>query len=106
MRNAWPVIFLILGCAHISEKAANVQVHDQMSTLLEKCERGGPVVGIGTFWGLDHSIDYEYARNDLREKAAAAGADSVVMLNQDWINGHARIQGVLFNCYGPKRAAH
>ncbi len=87
----------LAACATISENAANVQVHSQMSSLLDKCQKVGPVVGVGSC-AWSHESGSTEAKINIREKTVGKG-DSVVILNEDHIGREARLQGIIFKCY-------
>ena len=78
------VAFVVAGCVSMSEKAAKIQVHTQMSTLLNGCTKLGPVSS-SSKWALVESLDHavETAKVGLREATADKGGDSVVILNTD-----------------------
>ncbi len=96
---------ILAGCAStpMSERAAGIQVHSQYSTLLAKCQTLGPLKvsaqGAGT---LDEG--FSAARINLREAAAAMGADTVVIVNSERImhglyNREQVIHGTALRCY-------
>ncbi len=111
-----PKIFLIAillvvlnGCAtKISDRAAKIQVHHQMSTLLSNCKKLGPVSSPSTEWtptlrpdmaGLD-------AEAKARDAVAELGGDTLVIINTDLYNGDfvgksskAVVQGMAMKCY-------
>ena len=106
-------IFLILvsGCAATipvaSERALNVQVHTQMSTLLDSCKKLGLVNAKGVSasgWTLNaYDMAALVAENDAREKAADLGADTIALLQRDFVGfegGKAvmQVQGIAFKC--------
>lgn len=86
------------GCVSISEKAAKVQVHSQMSTLLDGCTKLGPVSSKGSRVVSQHHA-VETAKVGLREATADKGGDSVVILNTDTFSSEVVMQGVAFKCY-------
>lgn len=91
-------LFLMSSCVSISHEAAQVQVHHQMSNLLEECNRLGPVSGEGS-----RAISYNHAQGtaeaEMRQAAAELGGDSVVILNTDAYAMRVVMQGVAFRCY-------
>lgn len=93
---------ILTACAGprpFSQKAMSIQVHTQMSTILNDCKKLGPVSATGwdTFYGGPWAR--RQAENVLRELAADRGADTVVRLNEDW-NGstHVTVHGMAFKC--------
>ena len=106
MKNYLVVVAAITlsGCAvTLSEKAAKIQVHSQMSTILTKCKVLGPVSGEGA--GI-YSDGEQLAKNNAREKAADLGGDTLVITNLDRSIGklfvkdpHTVVQGSALLCY-------
>jgi hypothetical protein len=82
---------LLAGCAtppFASESALKVQVQRQYSTMLEACKRLDPVtarIEMGsTGWTHNpYEIATITAENQIREKVAAAGGDTVVFTTRD-----------------------
>lgn len=91
-------LFLLSSCVSISDEAAQVQVHHQMSNLLAECKRLGPVTGQGS-----RAISYGHAQGtaeaEMRQSAAELGGDSVVILNTDAYTMRVVMQGIAFRCY-------
>jgi predicted xylose isomerase-like sugar epimerase len=97
---------LLSACAtHMSERAAKIQVHNQMSTLLANCKNLGPVSVTAPF---DEWTDSDAeARNLARDKAAEMGADTLVIVNREqFAEGSlltrkikAVVQGAALRCY-------
>lgn len=96
---------ILAGCASttMSERAANIQVHSQYSTLLANCKNLGPLKvsaqGAGT---IDEG--FSEARIKLREAAASLNADTVVIVNSERImhslyNREQVIHGAALRCY-------
>lgn len=88
----------LTGCVTLSEKASKVQIHSQMSTLLDGCTKLGPVSSVGSrAVSLNHAV--ETAKVGLREATADKRGDSVVVLNTDMFLTEVIVQGVAFKCY-------
>lgn len=86
------------GCVTLSEKAARIQVHSQISNLLDSCKKLGPVTATATgFWHYEKSPQMAIVK--LREEAADRGGDTVAILNTDKIFTGTIIHGVAFKCY-------
>lgn len=105
--TAVAVTMASFGCAAppvASEKALKVQVHTQMSTILDKCNNLGPITAraIGAM-GLDESIissATKRARFELREQAFDIGGDTVVLLSSDFVPpNQVQAQGQALKCY-------
>lgn len=91
---------LLIGCSNIvlTEKAQKVQLHNQTSSLLDKCKKIGPVDAVGSaMWTVEDGI--EEAKIGIREKAFDMGADTAVFLNLDHTFGEIHIQGMALKCY-------
>jgi hypothetical protein len=104
-------LMFISGCAAgipvASERALSVQVHTQMSTLLDSCEKLGLVNAKGksvSGWTLSsYDMAALVAENEAREAAADMGADSIALLQSDVVGlegGTAvvQVQGIAFKC--------
>lgn len=96
-----PISLLITGCATdiaVTPKAATIQVHTQVSTLLSNCKNLGAVTGVGD--NFDYYIASAQAKNQIREASSDKGADTVVILNTDRGDGLKLImQGTALRCY-------
>jgi hypothetical protein len=79
----------------ISQKAAQVQVHRQVSNLLDSCRKLGPVSGTVSI-NHDNSTDTDVK---IREATADMGGDTVVLLNLDITADDMVQQGIAFKCY-------
>ena len=89
-----PVVVTLVACSTISNKAANIQVHSQMSNLLTECKNLRAVTGIGKW------PEWEpHAKNYLREATADKNGDTVVILNRDRHGLDTIIQGTAFRCF-------
>ena len=89
------------GCAvTLTDKAAKIQVHNQMSTLLANCKTLGPVEAMGEDVWVGTPVATTKAKVFLREKTADLGGDTVVIINADYI-GETKVvlQGVSMKCY-------
>jgi flagellar basal body-associated protein FliL len=92
------VIALLSGCAStISPKAAKIQVHTQMSTLLSNCKNLGPVTATSRAFGYEEA--WATAKNQVREAAADKDGDTLVILNTDRDGLNLTIQGTALRCY-------
>jgi len=89
-------IFAISGCATISENAAHVQFHSQLSNALDGCTRIAPVTVRVSQFSIDSTSEISIA---LREAAAKTGGDSVVALNQDETLTEIIQHGISYKCY-------
>jgi hypothetical protein len=88
------IAFSLVACSTVSPKAAKIQVHSQMSTLLSNCKNLGPVEGIAKW-----PEDYDHAKVYLREAAADKNGDTVVILNRDRNAFSETIQGTALRCF-------
>ena len=95
------MVGLLAGCTHISNEAMGVAVHRQYSTMLDDCEKLGPVSCKTSAWGhLAWDEVRQQAANDLRQVAwDKYQADTVVLLNVDLTANWAYAHGVAFRCY-------
>ena len=93
-----PFIFitaiLLSSCASLSDKAANVQVHTQLSSTLDKCKKLGPILARASVLAPDGELQVK-----LREMAADMGGDTVVFLHLDKTLTEERLQGIAYKCY-------
>lgn len=96
----------LAGCAAppvASEKALKIQVHSQMSTILEKCRNMGAITAraVGEM-GLNESVissATKKARFALREQASDMGGDTVVVLGSDFVPpNQVQAQGQALRC--------
>tara|TARA_R110002167_G_scaffold362365_1_gene581447 strand:- start:459 stop:821 length:363 start_codon:yes stop_codon:yes gene_type:complete len=86
------------ACTTVSQKAARVQVHSQISTLLDSCDKLGPIsASAPRIWGPDQA--YQKAKVSLREGASDIGGDTVAIVNTDVFLTSVAIQGIAFKCY-------
>lgn len=105
MRIAYCLGFSLLfmtGCVTLSEKAKNVQVHSQVSNLLNDCKRICPVSATASSM-LSPDQAVQEAKVKIRENAADRGGDTVAIVNTDILTSittwDASIQGIAFKCY-------
>lgn len=92
------VAVFLTACVTLTDKAMRVQIHSQMSTLLDGCTKLGPVSGSGSRTvSLEHA--HATAKVRVREAAADLGGDTVVLLNTDTFFTEVVIQGVALRCY-------
>jgi hypothetical protein len=87
---------VLSGCASISDKAAPVQVHTQISSVLDKCKRLGPVTASTSSLSLESDT---ILQNRLREAVVDLGGDTLVLLNTDYYLTKDRQHGIAFRCY-------
>lgn len=109
MKSILATLFLgltLAGCAAppvASEKALKVQVHSQMSTILDRCKNLGSITAraVGEM-GLNESIissATQKARFVLREQTYDMGGDTVVLLSSDFIPPtQVQAQGQALKC--------
>jgi hypothetical protein len=100
---------LLCACATVitPERASNIQVHNQMSTLLANCKNIGPVSAEGNGSIAVAEAGIPQAKTNARTKVADMGGDTLVILNTDFYTGSmlppqpakAVIQGVAMKCY-------
>ncbi len=93
--------FLISACAspYPSAKAAKIQVHRQVSTLVSKCENLGPIEGQGGGTLMGYIEATEMAENQARELVVDKGGDTLVILNADGDGSKLTLQGTAMKCY-------
>lgn len=97
----------LAGCAAppvASDKALKVQVHSQMSTILDKCKNLGAItarsIGEAGFQEPAQSSATKKARFELREKTFDLGGDTVVLLSTDLLSpDQVQAQGQAFKCH-------
>jgi len=100
VRSAILLIPVILAaCVTVPPEAARVQLHSQMSSLLQDCRRLGPVRGSGSRI-ISKENALEKAKVQMRKQAATKyGADSVALINIDPYWNEIVANGVAFDCY-------
>lgn len=86
----------ITGCTAISESAASVQFHSQLSNALDGCTRIAPVTVTVSRFALRSDDEISIA---LREAAAGTGGDTVVALNRDETLSDIIQHGISYKCY-------
>ena len=91
------VCFVSLGgCVTLSQEAAGVQVHSQVSGLLDGCTKLGPVTASTSAFQLSSESALEAA---LREETAKMGGDSVATVRYyDHMTSYS-VQAVAFRCF-------
>lgn len=97
-------LMLLSGCAAtLTERAARIQVHSQMSSLLNSCEKIGPVSGSVENALLGPDPLASQAKANVRDAVAEKGGDTLVITNIDTFRGFAYnkvvVQGVALRCY-------
>lgn len=92
------VPFSIAACTTTSERSAKIQVYEQPVSILDKCQKLGPVnISVGI---LSRTPDLETElRARLREETAKLGGDSVVVLRTDTLPKEFRMQGIAYKCF-------
>ena len=81
----------------MTDKAANVQVQKQASTLLGDCKKIGPVTAQGeATFGED---GFDAAKRRAREQAADMGADTIAVTDTSGTPFKATVQAVALRCY-------
>lgn len=95
------IAVMLSACAvTMTDKAAKIQVHSQMSTLLNSCKQLGPVSenGKDLLMGVSHAL--AAARVKARERVADMGGDTLVVTNVDTFGStEATVQGTALKCY-------
>lgn len=90
----------VTGCVSVSQEAANVQVHAQVSNLLDDCKKLGPVTAEASDIDGITTSAFTVAEARLRQAAHDQyGADSVAVVNSDKTSFGVRLQGIAFDCY-------
>jgi hypothetical protein len=84
----------LASCVNLSDKAASVQVHTQLSSTLDKCKKLGPVLAKASVLAPDGELQAK-----LRDMAADLGGDTVVFLHIDRTLTEERLQGIAYKCY-------
>lgn len=92
-------VFCASCATPLSSKAAAIQVHNQMSTLLANCKNLGPVsVTVeDLIWGGDTAANT--AKVKAREQVADKGGDTLVIVNIDRYAIAATVHGAAMRCY-------
>lgn len=95
------LVVMLSGCATtLTEKAAKIQVHSQMSTLLTACKVLGPISANASDPWMGQSGAMTKAKVAAREAVADKGGDTLVITNTDsFIGTSATIQGTALRCY-------
>lgn len=108
MRGILLILLLMLtACATMTDEAAGVVVHSQMSNLLNDCKRLGDVSStVNVIEHMDVGRATQQAANNLRDQAFREyGADSVALVNVDQgagtIASSVTVQGIAFRCDPP-----
>ncbi len=84
----------------MSQKAAGIQVHSQMSTLLSNCKNLGPVTASHNDLMMMPATVVAQARIKAREQVADKGGDTLAVTNVDQFSDYeAAVQGVALKCY-------
>lgn len=81
----------------MSERAAQVQVHKQGSTLLADCKKLGPVSAAGE--AVPGEDAYDGAKRLAMERAAEMGADTLAITDATGTPFKAAVQGTALRCY-------
>ena len=96
-------ITVLTGCVTLTDKARRVQVHTQLSSVLDDCTKLGPVMAESGHM-LESTRDSE-VEVKLREAAADLGGDTVAVLSRDSTFGKDYLHGIAFKCYGVRSAS-
>jgi len=87
----------------MTQRAAEIIVHSQISTQIESCKRLGPITAEASARGqLDWPSVEQQAKNNLREKAAekyGEQVDSVAVINMDRYTAKMVANGLAFKCF-------
>lgn len=99
--SVFVLIFSLTACATtLTDKASKVQVHSQMSTLLNSCQKLGPVTGFATAMWAPPTVQ---AKIVARERVADLGGDTFAITNVDETMSLTEFQttvhGVAMRCY-------
>ena len=91
------------ACAgpQLTEQGASVQVQRQDSALLSGCSKLGPVSAVSGAH-LDPESAFSDAEARLRNRVAAQGGDTLVVVHQDVEMPRIALQGVALRCYGKR----
>ena len=95
------VAFMLSACAAtLTDRAAKIQVHSQISTLLSTCQKLGPVTGYATATWSEPTMQAKIAA---REKVADLGGDTLAITNLDETQSlteyQSTVHGVAMKCY-------
>lgn len=92
---------LIVGCVTITPEAEDVALHTQISTILDDCEKLGPVKARVSLWSVaSYDQGYQQVKNNLRDEAYKIyNADTVAIINTDEISSELIAHGIAFKCY-------
>lgn len=85
------------GCVTMSDKAAAVQVHTQISSVLDDCAKLAPVTATVSNIRLGDAGPAVNAQ--LREATAALGGDSVAVVHTDESISQVTRHGIAFRCF-------
>lgn len=86
----------LAACATVTDKAAPIQVHSQINSVLDKCKNLGPVNASVSSLNLDSQSALEV---QLREATANLGGDSVAIIHTDSTLTKEHMQGIAFKCF-------
>ena len=96
---------LLVACGTLpamSSRAAKVQVHEQSSAIVAGCKKLSPIEATVSAAQMAQLV-YESAIAEARDKAAAAGGDSLVLLNSDHqikgLTNTITVHAVALRCY-------
>ena len=97
------VIALLTACGTtVSPEARKIQVHSQMSNLLDDCKKLGPVSGYANQFDNITGDPYQDAEYNLRQTAHDTyQADTVVVINTDvsgTVGNVYEVQGIALDC--------
>lgn len=98
-----PLLLSIAGCVTVTPRASKIMIYSQLSPMLEKCTKVGPVTAEASAWDkLTYDEVAEQAKNNLRDSVAAQygdRADSVALVNIDKSATHYVANGVAYKCF-------
>ena len=89
-------LILLAACVSVTDKAAPIQVHSQLNSVLDKCKNLGPVNASVSSLNLDSQGALEVM---LREATANLGGDSVAIIHSNSTLTQEHMQGIAFKCY-------
>jgi hypothetical protein len=94
------VLAALAGCAApMPDRAAKIQVHSQMSTLLSGCKNLGPVSASAGNWAMGGAEAVAEAKTKARLMTADLGGDTMVVLNTDGDGTALTLQATALRCY-------
>ena len=91
------ILTFLFGCATapVSSKAAEVRIEKIAPS---GCKNLGDVSGDSGYWSTSVKNSLEAARNDIRNKASALGANVVVLETNNQIGARVTLGGQAYSC--------